>query len=450
MERTAQLKTFVKTRRTPATRKERWAWYFYDFGNSAYAAVVLLAVYSAYFKQQVVGGAEGSRLWGFSVGIAMLVVALISPVLGALADFSGIKKKLLAVFSSMAVIFTASLFFVQQGDILLGMVFFILAEIGYRGGQVFYNALLPEIAEPAELGRVSGNGWAFGSLGGIVCLLIVLALIMLVKGTFVIRISFLITALFYLMSALPLFLILRERTVPQRLPEKENYASVSFKKLYQTWKQAGNHRQFLLFIASFLIMNNAIMMTMDFAGIIGAVLFNMNQQQLIIFMIIVQITSVAGAFIFGKLVDKLSSKWALVLSVVGMIVACTLIFFAQSLFVFNLIGALAGFALTGVQSVSRTAVGQLAPEGKSAEFFGIFSLSAQISAFTGPTIYGMLATSIALTRERAGWDVLHAEQTGMRLSVIAMIVFLSLGLLALLFVKNWHKSRAQVAAEGTD
>lgn len=446
MEQTAQLKTFGQARRQPATRKERWAWYFYDFGNSAYAAVVLLAVYSAYFKQQVVGGAEGSRLWGFSVGIAMLIVALISPVLGALADFSGIKKKLLAVFSSMAVVFTAMLFFVQQGDIFIGMLFFILAEIGYRGGQVFYNALLPEIAEPEEMGRVSGNGWALGSFGGIVCLLIVLALITLVKGAFIVRVAFLITAVFYLASSLPLFFILRERTIPQRLPERENYASVSFKKLYQSWKSAGNHRQFLIFIAAFLIMNNAIMMTMDFAGIIGAVLFNMNQQQLIVFMIVVQITSVMGAFTFGKMVDRLSSKWALVLSLIGMIVACALILVADSLLVFNLIGALAGFALTGVQSVSRTAVGQLAPKERSAEFFGIYSLSAQLSAFTGPMIYGMLATSIALTRERAGWDVLHAEQSGIRLAVVAMIVFLTLGMLLLLFMRNWHKKHVEATA----
>ncbi len=440
METTAKLNTFGRVRRKPVTRRERWAWYFYDFGNSAYAAVVLLAVYSAYFKQQVVGGAEGSRLWGFAVGIAMLVVAVVSPVLGALADFSATKKRLLSVFTIMAVGFTGMLFFVDKGDILMGMVFFILAEIGYRAGQVFYNALLPEIAAPEEMGRISGNGWAFGSLGGIVCLLVVLALITLVKGTFVIRISFLITSVFYGLSTLPLFLFLRERKQPEPLPKSENYISVSFKKLHQTWKEAGNYRQFLLFIGAYLIANNGIMMTMDFAGIIGAVLFNMNQTQLIVFMIIVQITSVAGAFVFGKLVDRVSSKRALIIAILGMIVACSCIFFANTLLLFNIVGALAGFALTGVQSVSRTAVGQLAPEEKSAEFFGIYSLASQISSFTGPALYGLLATAFALSRERAGWEPLLAEQTGMRLAVIAMVAFLSVGLIALLFVRNWHKT----------
>lgn len=440
MEQTAKLNTFGRAQRKPVTRKERWAWYFYDFGNSAYAAVVLLAVYSAYFKQQVVGGAEGSRLWGFSIGIAMLVVAILSPVLGALADFSGTKKRLLSIFTVMAVGFTAMLFFVEKGDIWMGMVFFILAEIGYRGGQVFYNALLPDIAAPEEMGRISGNGWAFGSLGGIVCLLVVLALITFVKGTFVIRLSFLITALFYALSTLPLFMFVKQRRPAQALPEHESYITVSFKQLYRTWKEASNYRQFLLFIVAFLIANNGIMMTMDFAGIIGAVLFNMTQTQLIVFMIIVQITSVAGAFVFGKLVDRVSTKRALILAILGMILACSLIFGARSLLVFNLVGALAGFALTGVQSVSRTAVGQLAPEDKSAQFFGIYSLASQISSFTGPALYGLLATAFALSRERRGWEPLLAEQTGMRLAVIAMVAFLAVGLVALLFVRNWHKT----------
>ncbi len=144
-------KTKTRVRPKPATRRERWAWYLYDFGNSAYAAVVILAVYSAYFKGTVVGGAEGSRLWGLSVGIAMLVVAVISPFLGTLADFSGTKKRFLFAFTAISVVFTALLFFVGKGNVFTGMLFFILAEIGYRGAQVFYNSLLPEITGPEDM-----------------------------------------------------------------------------------------------------------------------------------------------------------------------------------------------------------------------------------------------------------------------------------------------------------
>ncbi|MHB9034900.1 MAG: MFS transporter [Anaerolineae bacterium] len=165
-----------------STRRERLGWYLYDFGNSSYAAIVLLAVFSAYFKGQVVGGAQGTRLWGLSVGIAMLIVAIISPIIGAIADFSASKKKFLFVFTAQAVVFMGLLFFVQAGDITMGMIFFILAEIGYRSAQVVYDAFLPEIASPQEMGRVSGMGWAVGSAGGIISLLVTLPFIILSRA----------------------------------------------------------------------------------------------------------------------------------------------------------------------------------------------------------------------------------------------------------------------------
>ncbi len=430
-----------KAKRVPATRRERWAWYLYDFGNSAYAAVVLLAVYSAYFKQQVVGGAEGSRLWGVSVGIAMLVVALLSPVLGALADFSATKKRILFVFSAISCVFTALLFFVQQGDILFGMLFFILAEIGYRGAQVFYNALLPDIAEPDQMGKVSGNGWAIGSFGGIICLAIVLALILLVKGTFIIRVSFLITAAFYGLSTLPVFLFLRERTQPQQLPKGETLIGVSLKKLWDTYKSARKYRDFTRFLVSFMVYNNGIMMTLDFAAIIGAVLFGMTQEQLIIFMMIVQVTSVIGAYLFGLVTHRLGGKISLVVSLLLMMLAVSMLFFVNSLAMFNVIGALAGFALTGVQSVSRTVVGQVCPVDKAGEFYGLFSVAGQISSFTGPAIYGFLATALALRYyQPRGLSAHAAEVAGMESALFAILAFLVVGLVFLLFVKNWRRA----------
>lgn len=129
-----------------STKRERIAWYLYDFGNSAYASVVYLAVFSTYFKNVVVGGAEGTRMWGLAIGIALIVVALIAPVLGAMADFSGAKKRFLLGFTAQAIAFTALLFFVQAGNVAAGMAFFILAEIGYRSSQVFYDGFLPELA----------------------------------------------------------------------------------------------------------------------------------------------------------------------------------------------------------------------------------------------------------------------------------------------------------------
>lgn len=431
-----QAKTRAARRRIPTTRRERWAWYLYDFGNSAYAAVVLLAIYSAYFQGQVVGGSEGTRLWGVSVGIAMLVVAVLSPVLGTLADFSASKKKFLLFFTTLSVIFTAALFLVMPGDIFTGMLFFILAEIGYRAAQVFYNALLPEIATPQEIGKVSGNGWAFGSLGGIVCLLIVLALIMSIGGTTVVRFSFLITAVFYLASSVPLFLWLRERAEPQLLGKGDNYIQVASRRLRETFRAVRHYREFIKFIIAFLIYNDGIMMALNFAAIIGAVLFSMTQQQLIIFMIIIQVTSVAGAYLFGILADRWSSKRSLILSLILMIGAIVWMLFVQNVTVFFIIGALAGFALTGIQSVSRTLVGQFAPIEKSAEFYGFFEVGGRTSSFIGPTVYGFIAAEAAILLSARGMDAVSAEQMGIRVAIGSIVAFLVLGLVLLLKIRQ--------------
>ena len=204
--------------------REHFAWYMYDFGNSAYASVILLAVYSAYFKGTVVGGAEGSRYWGIAVGIAMLTVAVISPFLGAIADFSASKKRFLFIFSALTWLFTGLLFFVKEGDIFLGMLFFIIAEIGYRSGQVFYNSLLPEIAEPKDRGRVSGNGWAIGSFGGILILLILLPLIVIMGGTLIVRLSLVFTSIYFAASAIPAWLWIKEELLQKNfLKERHTF-----------------------------------------------------------------------------------------------------------------------------------------------------------------------------------------------------------------------------------
>jgi UMF1 family MFS transporter len=430
-----------------STLRERWAWYLYDFGNSAYAAVVLLAVYAAYFEGEVVGrGAEGSRLWGIAVGIAMLFVAVISPVLGTIADFSGAKKRFLFFFTAQACLFTALLFFVQRGDVFMGMLFFILAEIGYRAAQVFYNSLLPEIAGPDEIGRISGNGWAVGSAGGIICLLVVLALILLIGGPFVVRLSLVITAVYFAASAAPVFLWLRERAQPQPLPAGETYLSVAFKRLGRTVRAVRSFREFLKFIIAFLIYNDGILMILDFGAILGAVLYGMEQQELIIFMILVQLASVAGAYLFGLLANDFGSKRSLILSLLLTIVPVVWLYFSHSRLEFYFIGALAGFALTGVQSVSRSMVAIFAPPGQSAEFYGFFAVAGRTSSFIGPTIFGLLAAAATGRYLRSGLAETLAKQQGHRVALISIVVFLLVGL-ALFLTVNEAKGRGAAAAE---
>ena len=430
---------------TKATRRERWSWYLYDFGNSAYAAVVLLAVYSAYFQGKVVGGAEGSRLWGYAVGIAMFVVAVISPILGTLADFAGSKKRFLLFFTAMACLFTATLFFARPGAVVIGMGFFILAEIGYRAAQVFYNGLLPEIAAPEEMGRVSGTGWAVGTAGGVVCLLLILPLVVLIGGTFIVRLSLVITALFFAIWAAPLFFFLKERAPHQSLPRGENYLGLAFRRLWQTIKTAGQFKEFVKFIIAFLIYNDGIIMALDFAAIIGAVLFGLDQQMLIVFVILVQVTNVAGAFAFGLLVDRIGGKRTLVLSLLLMIAVVIALSFNQTPTGFFLIGAVAGVAMAGAQSVSRTMVAMFAPPGKSAEFYGFFAVVGRTSSFIGPAVYGLIAAEAALWFQAQGQGVTLAEQSGQRAAILSIAVFLLVGLLILAFV---DERKARRAAEG--
>lgn len=426
---------------TAATRRDHWSWYLYDFGNSAYAAVVLLAVFSAYFQGEVVGGAEGSRLWGIAVGIAMLVVAVTAPILGAIADYSGSKKRFLAFYTVMAIIFTGALFFSEAGKVALSMLFFILAEIGYRSAQVFYNGFLTEIAEPDDIGRVSGTGWAVGTAGGVICLLLILPLIVVIGGSFIVRLSLVITAVFFAISTLPLFLWLPERAQKRSLPEGENYLSLAFKQLANTIRTAGSFKEFVKFIFAFLIYNDGVMMALDFAAILGAVLFGIDQQGLIIFVILVQITNVIGAVLFGRWVDRFGGKRSLIGAIVLMVGVVLVLYISRTAAGFYIVGALAGFAMAGIQSVSRTMVGMFSPPGKGAEFYGFFALTGRTSSFIGPAIFGILAAEAALYYLAEGQTSTLAEQSGHRIAILSIAVFLILGMVVLLFVDE-DKARA--------
>jgi MFS transporter, UMF1 family len=417
-------------------RGQRIAWYLYDFGNSAYAAVVILAVYSAYFKDAVVGGAEGSRLWGYSVGIAMLVVALISPILGAAADRLAIKKRMLGIFTAISCLFTACLFFVTRGDIVTGMVFFILAEIGYRAAQVFYNALLPEIAPRSQLGRISGNGWAIGSFGGIVCLAIVLPMIVIVGGDLVLRLCMVITALFFAIASLPLFFYVRESATARPLQRGQSIVRLGFSRLWRTIRSARQHREFLKFLLAFVLYNDAVMIALNFAAIIGAVLYGFEREQLIVLIMLVQLANVAGAWLFGHISDQLNARKALFSSIGLMAVAVVWIQVNDSASMFYFIGATAGFAMAGMQAVSRTMIAKLVPVAQAAEFYGLFAVAGRSSSVIGPALFGWLAAEGAASYLSSGMAPLAAEQAGMQLAIHLILAFLAAGAFALLFVRE--------------
>lgn len=430
-------------------RRERWSWYLYDFGNSAYASVVYLAVFSVYFKDKVVGGAEGTRLWGVAETIAAIVVLLSGPFLGTLADFAGSKKRFLLFFTGLSCLFTASLFAIKPGMITLGIVFFVLADIGYRAAQIFYDGLLPEIATPKEMGRVSGLGWAVGTVGGIVILLLIMPLEKMVEGPLVPRLSMIVTAIFFALFAIPLILWLREKARRQKLPPGENYASLAVKRLQNTFRTAGGFGEFVKFIIAFFVYNDGIMILMGFASIIGATLFGLRTQDILIFFIVVQLTNVVGAYLFGWLVDQIGAKRSLIVALVLMIGVVAWLYLARDRTVFFVIGGFAGVAMAGAQSVSRTMVALFAPPGKSAEFFGFFATFGRVSSVIAPLVFGWIAAEAALWYEGRGQEVVLAEQSGLRLAILAIAAFVLVGLILLLFV-NEKKAReaSHTALEG--
>jgi UMF1 family MFS transporter len=421
-----------------SVRRTRWSWYFYDFGNSAYASVILLAVFSVYFSSVVVDHIKGPSLWNLAVGIAAILVAVVSPVLGTIADFSRAKKKLLFIFTAISVVFTALLFFVQKGDVVMGMVFFILAEIGYRASQVFYDALLVDVSTPETINKVSGNGWAMGMLGGILALVIVLIPIQLIGGTLMVRISFLITALFFALSSIPVFLNVKQINEPEKLAAGESTFSHAFKKLGETFRDVKRYKEFIKYAIAFLIYNDGIMMLMDNASIIAAILFGFQTSELIVLIIILQIAGAGGAFLGGWISQKYSSKQAILWALIMLMLVVSILFFTQSKTIFYLVGALAGFSLSAVQAVSRTMVSQLSPHEKTAEFYGFLSVAGRTSTFVGPLVFGSVYAAMIdwYGNPAHGFTEAVVKMNAMYWAIGSVVAFLLIGMFFLLRVRK--------------
>jgi UMF1 family MFS transporter len=338
------------------------------------------------------------------------------------------------------------------------MLFFIIAEIGYRGGQVFYNSLLVDVADEHEIGKVSGNGWAVGSLGGILCLVIVLVLIQLNPGNqFFVRFSLLITAVFFAIFTIPAVFWIKEFHRPQNR-EGKSYFRVALDRLAKTVRSVKHFREFLKFMVALLIYNDGIIAALDFAAILGAVLFGVTSTELIIFVIIVQVTNVLGAWLYGLWSEKWGFKKALIHSLVIMLLSVVGMLFAPNKMFFFIVGSVAGFAMAGVQSLSRSMVSVFAPSGRAAEFYGFFSLAGRTSSIIGPGVMGAAATGLSvwvmnfmvqnnLVQAGDPTALNVAEKIGHRFAIITLVFFLLVGLMPLLFVDEEKGRLAAIQSE---
>ncbi|MCF7858038.1 MAG: MFS transporter [Candidatus Cloacimonetes bacterium] len=362
--------------------KSVFGWIMYDFANSSFTTIIVSVVYSVYFKNIVVDQGElGTALWGRAISISMLMVAVSAPVFGAVADYSRAKKKFLFYNCYLTVIFTALLFFVKSGDIVKGMIFFIIANFAFNSGNVFYNALLPDVAPRDEMGKVSGWGWAVGYIGGLLALLLILPL---VNNNWT-RLVFPTVAFFFGFFAIPTFVLLKEIQKPSK---RTNYFKTAFKRIKRSTRNIKDFRELLKFIISYLIYNDGIIIVISFAAIYGATRFGMDTKQLITYFVIANITSMAGALLFGYIFDKIGAKKTISITLFIWLIVVLGAFFCRNVKEFYLVGMLAGMAIGSSQSSSRAMLALLTPDNKMAEFFGFYSVTGRIASILGPLVYG--------------------------------------------------------------
>ncbi len=375
--------------------KQVFGWVTYDFANSSFTTIIVSVIYSVYFKEVVVGSDEiGTALWGRAVSISMLMVGFSAPVFGAIADYSHSKKKFLFINTYICVIFTGLLYFVTAGDIFKGMLFFIIANFGYNSANVFYNSFLPDIASRKDLGKVSGWGWGVGYVGGLLSLFISLYLV-----NINIRLIFPAIAIFFGSFALITFIFLGTfKHKKQRI----NYFKVAYNRIAFSWRNITKFKQLVRFIISYFIYNDGIIVVISFAAIYGATRFGMTPQQLIIYFILAQLTSIAGALFFGYLIDKIGCKKTITITLVIWSVVVLWAFTCSSVTEYYFVGLLAGIAIGSSQSSSRTMLALLTPSAKITEFFGFYAFTGKLASIFGPLVYGEIARITGSQR----WSIL--------------------------------------------
>ncbi len=385
-----RLKTYFKMKETlasqPVTLREQVSWCLYDFGNSAFTTVIVTVAYSVYFTEVVVGEG-GTTLWGRGVAFSMLVVALLSPFLGAWADSSGRKKKFLFIATLLAVLFTSLLYTVKKGDLFKGLFFFIVANVAYNAALTFYDAFLKELTTHDRMGRLSGYGWATGYVGGFFSLLLVVPFLQSGLEADSFRYSFLVTGFFFLIFSLPFFLYVRERAIPQA-PHADAYFKTGFSRMGETLRSIRRFRDLLRFFVAYLFYNDAINTIIVFSSIFARQVLQFTPSQLITYFIVTQVSAAAGSLFFGPLTDRLGPKRTITITLIGWLGVVYGAYSVETHLGFYGVGLFAGSILGATQSASRTLLARFAPIGKNAEFFGFFSLTGKISASIGPLLYG--------------------------------------------------------------
>jgi len=406
-------------------KKAIWAWTMYDWGNSAFATTIMAAVLPVYYASVAASNLPSNiatAYWGYTSSISALIAAIISPILGAIADFRGSKKKFLTAFMIFGVTGTALLYLVQSGDWLLASLFFVFGNIGFAGSLVYYDALLPHVATQDEIDNVSSRGYAMGYIGGGLLLAINLVMIMVLPGlipgldtTLMTRLSFVTVAIWWACFTLPLLIHVKEP--PRRIEageESEHPITVSFRRLIKTFKEIRKYRELSLAMLAFWVYANGIGTIIVMATAYGTEL-GFSQTTLIGTLLMVQFVAAPFAFLFGWLSKKIGTKNSIYISLAIYTAIAVAGYFLYHEWQFWVLGFAVATVQGGSQALSRSLIGKLIPKSKSAEFFGFFSVFEKFASILGPAIFGVVSTIMGESR----------------LSIASLVLFFIVGIIIL-------------------
>jgi len=396
-----------------------FSWSIYDFANQPFTTIILTFVYSTFFVDFIAfDSLSGSVLWGRVVSFSSIIIALLSPIMGAVADSGGYRKIFLVFWTWVCVVFSYLLYYPVHGDIYYSLIFFCIANIGFEMGGVFLNAYLPSIAPKDKIGRISGYGWSFGYVGGLVALCISFILFiqpenpinpitgnLLDKSTGEhIRIINILIAIWLFVFSIPTFLFVNSKEKSKRIDC--SIIRKSFKSLNNTFADISHYRETLKFLLARLIYNDALITIFAFGGIYAKEVFDFTFNEIFLFGIILNLAAALGAFSMGFLDDILGGKKTIQISNYGSILACLLAIFSPSVNEINILqsfgingrlvfwvsGVLIGIFSGPSQTAGRSLMSRLTPKHKRNEFFGFYAFSGKATAFLGPLLFSTVVT----------------------------------------------------------
>jgi UMF1 family MFS transporter len=377
------------------------AWALYDFANTPFVLVIGTVGFPTYFKEVVLEGTRsGDFLWGLTGSVSMILVVLTAPAAGAYADQAGAKRRLLLAYTAVAVVCTALLVTVGVGMVVWAMALVIVANVGFQGGQVFYNAFLPEITEGRDMGTVSGVGFAAGYVGALISMLIALPFL---AGGYTetnvgnARLLFAVVALWWGLLSIPTFVLLRDRPHPAATKTTGSrgagqISTASLRRPFIRMRDLRRHRNTFRFLLAFFFYTDAMTTMVAFVAIYARETLGLSFTQIVLLYILSEITAIPGSYALGRLADRTGAKPTLIGILILWLVILALGALARDLWLFAPVAMLAGVGTGALQSVSRSMMAQLAPRDREGEFFGFYTMAGRISAILGPLIFGAVSS----------------------------------------------------------